>query len=173
MNRSDHHLYLAYGSNLLPDRLIERVGVVQTVSTVALPGWRLAFNKRGTDGSAKANLVPVPGSNEQAHGVVYRLARHQLPLLDGFEGCGDGYETLWLECEVEGRRHPVLTYLAPSHWQAGHLRPYDWYRDLVVAGACRHRFPAAYVRSLASVAVSKDPNSARAIRARCLLEALD
>jgi hypothetical protein len=49
--------YLAYGSNLHPIRLRQRVNSARLIATLSLPGYRVLFNKRGQDLSAKCNLV--------------------------------------------------------------------------------------------------------------------
>lgn len=155
------HLYLAYGSNLHPRRLRERIGDIELAGVVELPGWRLCFDKRGADGSAKANLRPVPGSDHVAWAAVYRVAPEQWPVLDRFEGCGGGYETFRFDVFLEGRRQPALAYLTPSHWTTESMRPYDWYRALVLAGAAWLQLPGNYIDSIAASPVIVDPDTRR------------
>jgi len=162
--------YLAYGSNLHPLRLCDRVGPVECLGSVCLPGWRLCFDKRGSDGSAKANLRAAPDSNHQAWAAVFRLERRQYARLDRYEGCGRGYETFWLDLTLDGRETPVLTYLTPSHWQSAQAKPYRWYRDLVLAGARFHQFPSAVIEALNRIDTMADPDPERADRQRLLLE---
>ena len=161
--------YLAYGSNLHPARLEARLGPVQCLGKVALPGWRLCFDKRGSDGSTKANLRAAPASQHQAWGAVFELDRSQYITLDRFEGVGRGYETFWLDLVLDRREQPALTYLSPSHWRATDSKPYDWYRDLVLAGARYHDFPEAYCAAVAAVPVVSDPDRKRAARQKALL----
>jgi gamma-glutamylcyclotransferase len=47
--------------------------------------------------------------------------------------------------------------------------PFDWYRDLVVAGAVEHGLPPSYVEELAQIPAVSDPYPARAERVRGLL----
>ena len=49
--------YFAYGSNLVMARLRARVPVFGLIGPARLPAMRLTFDKRGSDGSGKANLV--------------------------------------------------------------------------------------------------------------------
>ncbi|MFZ0549683.1 MAG: hypothetical protein WAM21_02625, partial [Steroidobacteraceae bacterium] len=51
------------------------------------------------------------------------------------------------------------------------VRPYDWYQELVIAGAREHRLPAEYIQLLEGVPTIKDPDESRAARERQLLEA--
>lgn len=161
MPRSGRILYLAYGSNLHPLRLNERLGSSELVTTVALPGWRLRFDKRGADGSAKANLRPAPGSDHEAWAVVYDVSASQLLRLDRFEGWGSGYETVWFEVTSSSRQLQCLTYLAPSHWQTAGMLPFDWYRLFIAAGARHHGFPKDYVQAIARGQSMSDPDRRR------------
>lgn len=155
-------IYLAYGSNLHPARLRERIGNVELLDVVRLAGWRLIFDKHGADGSAKANLRPVPGGDSVAWAAAWSIERRQLPLLDRFEGCGRGYETIRFEVPVSGAPVDALAYLAPSHWTSPDLQPFDWYRDLIVAGARCHRLPDQYIESIAATLSMRDPDTQRA-----------
>ena len=161
-------LYLAYGSNLHPRRLRERIGDVELAGVVELPGWRLCFDKRGADGSAKANLRPVPGSEHVAWAAVYRVQPEQLPALDRFEGCGGGYETFRFDVRVHGHWQPALAYLTPSHWTTESMRPYDWYRALITTGAGYLGLPETYVAAIEACPVTIDSDSDRR-RARLAL----
>lgn len=54
-------LYFAYGSNMDPGRMCERVGRVPEGRRACLRDHELRFNKRGQDGKGKANVVPQSG----------------------------------------------------------------------------------------------------------------
>ena len=89
-------LYLTYGSNLHPSRLIERVGPVECAGKVCLPGWKLMFDKRGSDGSAKANLRAAPGSDADARAALYELDQKTVVFdcWDRFEVPDAGYDMI-------------------------------------------------------------------------------
>ena len=76
-------LYFAYGSNLVLERVRQRVGAVQVIGVAQLRGFRLRLDKRGADGSGKANLHA-----DAAHGVwgaLYQLDAAAWPRLDASE----------------------------------------------------------------------------------------
>jgi gamma-glutamylcyclotransferase len=171
-SESEHFLYLAYGSNLHPLRLSDRLGPVECLGKICLPGWRLVFDKRGSDGSAKANLRAAPGTGHEAWGALYRLDRRQYVTLDRFEGVGRGYETFWLDLLVDQREVPVLTYLSPSHWQLTDGVPHDWYLALVRLGARYHQFPQSVFVKLDRQVARPDPDPQRAERHRQLIARL-
>lgn len=162
MTAERQYIYLAYGSNLHPHRLEARVGKVDCVGVVELPGWSLRFDKRGGDGSAKANIRPEPGHDCVAYAAAFRLRRDQIPRLDLFEGCGHGYETLRMIVWLGRERVSAFTYLAPLHWLSQNMRPFDWYIDLIVSGASYHGFDETYIERIAAQSAWKDPDRRRA-----------
>jgi hypothetical protein len=155
-------LYFAYGSNLHPIRLGERVPSARLVERARLPGYALRFHKRGGDGSAKCNAWWTGLESDVVLGAVYRLAAAERPVLDEFEGAGRGYDRHEIVVEGDSGRHTVFTYLAAPAALDDTLRPFDWYRGLVVAGARRLGFPPAYVVRMEIVATEADPDEARA-----------
>ncbi len=64
-------LYFAYGSNMTSARLRARIPSARSVGAARIDGRRLVCNKRGRDGSGKANLCASPGG--EAWGVVYEV----------------------------------------------------------------------------------------------------
>ncbi|NBB92560.1 MAG: gamma-glutamylcyclotransferase [Gammaproteobacteria bacterium] len=157
-------IYLAYGSNLHPRRLEARIGAVELLGVVTLPGWMMRFDKRGGDGSAKANLHAAPGSDRIARAAAYRVRSEQVGRLDVFEGCGRGYETMLMTIRVAGKERSAFTYLTPSQWVSRDLLPFDWYVDLIVGGARFHGFDQAYVREISQHDACEDPDHERARR---------
>lgn len=157
-------IYLAYGSNLHPRRLEARVGGVELLGVVRLPGWLLRFDKRGGDGSAKANLCAAPGGGHDVQAAAYRLRFDQVGLLDSFEGWGHGYEVVPIIVPLGGTAVEAFTYLAPAQWLSHDLLPFDWYVDLIAAGARFHGFDEAYVRAIAEQPSQCDPDIRRARR---------
>jgi len=153
--------YFAYGSNLHPVRLTERVLSAQLLGVTELRHYRLAFQKRGWDGSSKCNLVHTGHESDGIHGALYQIDADHKPALDVFEGKGNGYDDSQLTVELHGKDYSCFTYFAQmSHIENG-LMPYHWYKELVVLGARHLQCPDAYVRSIESIESVEDPNPAR------------
>jgi hypothetical protein len=89
--------------------------------------------------------------------------------LDRVEGLGQGYGERAVNVQTQAGRLSALTYYATSIDPG--MRPYDWYRDLVVAGAREHELPDEYVRMLEKVATVTDSDADRAARNHRLLKA--
>ena len=73
MMRENILYYLAYGSNLHPVRLSERVPSAELLGVVELREYRLVFQKRGWDGSSKCTLVRTGETSVGAYGAMYAI----------------------------------------------------------------------------------------------------
>ncbi len=144
--------YLAYGSNLHPARLQQRLGSVVRIGNAQLAGWRLCFHKRGADGSGKGNLIQAPGS--VAWGVVFGIDAQQKAVLDEFEG--DGYDCIEMPVTVEQQTYHAFCYMAQPDWIDNSILPHDWYRDLIYHGARHAQFETAYVQGIQTQPVQID-----------------
>lgn len=135
-------LYFAYGSNMLSERLCSRIPSAQAIGCARLEDWRLVFNKRSVDGSAKANLVESPG--DTTWGVLYEIEAQDLERLDKVEG---GYRriSVWAR-EPDGEMVEAVTYVSAE--LTDEQTAYDWYKDTVIAGAREHNLPQEYIAYL-------------------------
>ncbi len=160
--------YLAYGSNLHPVRLRERVPSAELLDVVKLRHYRLVFQKRGQDGSSKCNLARTGEEFDEVYGAIYQLDSGHKPTLDRFEG--NGYHDSQLTVEFHGKAYSCLTYLVQPSYIENSLKPFHWYKELIVLGAKYLRFPNAYVRSIESIESVEDPDEERRIQHQSLIE---
>lgn len=155
--------YFAYGSNMLDERLTHRTRCpsARLLGTGSAAGWRLAFAKRGADGSGKATMLRSSRAADRVHGVLFQIDLAERAALDGVEG--PDYERLDdLDVALDdGVRARASVYVARDGAIDPTLVAFDWYRALVIAGARRHRLPAAVIAEIESVRVRPDPNPAR------------
>jgi gamma-glutamylcyclotransferase (GGCT)/AIG2-like uncharacterized protein YtfP len=162
-------LCFAYGSNMFQGRIQKRLG--QEVSywgKATLFGHTVCYHKRSKDGSGKLTVVETGNATDVVLGVVYVISRTDEAQLDRFEGLGHGYDKKTVVVEtVDGSREVVLSYATPEAIDPS-LMPYDWYRELVLAGARQHGFLEEYVATL-NVEAIEDPDEGRALRNRKLL----
>ena len=164
--------YLAYGSNLHPLRLADRVPSARFVDVVALPGFTLAFHKRGADGSGKCLLKP-DRAGAVAHGALYEIDAADKSTLDRHEGLGYGYAEEVIRVTAGGRTYAPCVYMAqPGHVDVT-LVPYCWYRRLVIAGARHHGFPADYVLGIEATPFRADTCAERVTQNELLLRAIE
>jgi cation transport regulator ChaC len=137
-------LYFAYGSNMSKEQMTQRVGAVDARGRAQLRDFAFVLNKRGDDGSGKANIEQRPG--ETVWGVLYRLTSSQLRRLDSKE---KGYRRQTLEVECQDGSESAVTYIAETS-RAG-LLPTNEYRGLILNGACEHGLPSDYLAQLERV----------------------
>ncbi len=152
--------YLAYGSNLHPLRLRERVPSATLLGLVHLSGQCVVFHKISPDGSSKCDLVES-GRRAVAFGALYRIDDSHLGALDAVEGLGSGYDRTFFPLQFRGQSLRPFTYRAsPTHINPA-LKPFSWYRDLVLAGADYLGLPLSYRRELAGTPAQSDPDPNR------------
>jgi gamma-glutamylcyclotransferase len=161
--------YLAYGSNLHPVRIAERVPSSRLIGVTRLDGYSVTFVKRSRDGSAKCNLVLTGDQRPGAYAAVYEIADAERCLLDRAEGLGSGYEETRVAVHVNGARFVAFAYVADRRYVASDLLPYDWYKALVVEGARYHRFPRGYLSYLGETDCRPDPDRRRSLLNETLL----
>lgn len=137
-------------------RLQSRVEPVTPLGAATLADFAWHCNKRGRDGTGKANVVALPGST--VWGVLFELRRDALTALDRFEG---GYRRTEVTVACAGDLHVAATYLSERY--TDDPRPTAAYRAFLVAGAREHRLPAAWLRRLESLAIApaREPGAGR------------
>jgi gamma-glutamylcyclotransferase len=148
-------LYAAYGSNLHPQRLRERIRSATLRGTGFLHKYTLQFHKRGQDNSAKCGFSDC---GEGLHVAVYEMNAADRSVLDGIEGVGKGYDVDEVNVPGIGK---CFTYVASRTHIDDILRPFDWYREMVLLGCLRHAFPTPYCERIAALPVIEDPDPVR------------
>jgi len=161
-------LYFAYGSNLHPLRLQERVPSADFIAIAVYDAHRIAFEKRGRDSSGKCNLVSTGIAGDRVFGAIYSLVPAHKPILDRFEG--RGYRDRPITVHGHGRDYACFTYLAEQSHIDKSLKPFHWYKQLVVLGARYHRFPGKYISMLESFDSIEDTDTERRRKIEALIE---
>lgn len=165
--------YLAYGSNLHPVRLGERISSAHLIDVIDLSGYCLKFHKLSNDGSAKCNLIKTNTNSDRVYAALYEMDYEQKHILDRFEGKGKGYRDCPVDIHHQGHKVTCFMYLAETSHINDQLQPYHWYKNLVLAGAQHLGFPAAYVAQIKAVESKQDNNIQRLRNMQTLLEKMD
>ena len=153
--------YFAYGSNLHPRRLSHRVGDHRVVSVARLEGYRLCFHKIGKDGSGKCNAFYTGRAGDRVYGVLFRIARSAIRLLDEIEGAGRGYHGRQVLLQGVAGLDTAYTYLADPDYIDDDLLPFGWYKQYVLHGARHHGLPASYIKRIADLPSLRDQDHGR------------
>lgn len=140
-------------------RACDRAPSATPVGTGFIAGRRLTFDKVSTDGSGKCDAEPTSNPTDRVYGVLYEIAASEKTSLDRAEGVGSGYREESVIVVTGAQRYNATTYIATAKNHT--LRPYHWYKALVIAGAIEHRLPAAYVEWLRTCESQADPDARR------------
>jgi len=154
-------LYFAYGSNLHPLRLEQRVGRVSVVATASAAGFRLRFHKQGRDESGKCNIEFSGSESDCVQGALFAFSPQQRNILDEYESLGRGYVRERVAIETRDGPATAWTYIAMPEFVDDTLKPFHWYREFVCLGAEFHGFPPSYRRQLAAQRTIQDPHTER------------
>ncbi len=160
-------LYFAYGSNLLSARLRERTPSARVVGVGHLRQHELRWHMLSTDGSGKCDIVQAAGPAVHVQGVVYEIFTTEKPHLDAAETLGVGYAEKEVEIELASGRLQASVYHALAIDPMA--TPYDWYKNIVVAGAREHGLAADYILQLERAPMQADPDPRRSVRHAALL----
>jgi gamma-glutamylcyclotransferase len=165
---SSRVVVFAYGSNMLTAQIKERAPSVRVVNIGQLAGYELSWNKRSRkDGSGKCSITETGHPKHVVWGVVHDMSVADKVNLDRVEGLGRGYAERVVKVATSTGSGTAMAYYATSIDPG--IRPYDWYRDLVVAGAREHQLPEEYVLALKRVVTMTDSDADRAAKRRRLL----
>ncbi|MCW8908024.1 MAG: gamma-glutamylcyclotransferase [Sedimenticola sp.] len=159
--------YFAYGSNMSTRRLAARIDSARRLSVAHLSRHDLRWHKQGRDGSGKCDVHYTGEERHVVIGVMFEIDERDKPLLDRFEGLGNGYRELVVDLRgPAGERWTAFTYQATL--TAPDIRPYQWYKRHVLEGALEHGLPSQYVEQLRMVAAQEDPDPERHARELCI-----
>ena len=162
--------YFAYGSNLHPLRLMERVPSANLIGAAKLSKHVLAFHKKGRDDSGKCNLLKTGSEADLVHGAIYELDQEHKSLLDEFESRGCGYMDERINLFYEGKEYDCFTYYAQQLHIVENIKPYHWYKTLVLLGTRYLQLPHEYVNSIEQVESIEDANEERKLESEVLIE---
>ncbi|HEX2069042.1 MAG TPA: gamma-glutamylcyclotransferase family protein [Actinomycetota bacterium] len=121
--------YFAYGANMDPRHMLERVPGASVIGPARLDGYRLEFNVYSSewDGGA-ANLEPDPDG--RVWGVLWELPDDQLSGLDAYEGHPVFFRRE--EVTVQGPVEPAIAWtFRVAHQDRSYVRPTDSYVQLL------------------------------------------
>jgi len=149
----------SYGSNMLLKRINRRCPSARSIGVGELCGYRLTWSKRSKDNSGKCDIEKTEEKGAIVYGVIYEIAANEKKALDKEEGLGKGYDEMQVEVILGGAPTIVSTYYATAI--DANLKPYSWYKALVLAGAREHILPLHYIENLEEIEAIEDENRKR------------
>ena len=162
-------LYFAYGANMF-SRRIQSPNIAPSAVAVDIgfvQGRRFTFGKVSRDGSGKCDLEVTNNSSNRAYGVLYRINVKDRENLNQAEGLGIGYSETSIQVVTAKATYTAMTYV--GSYKEAILRPYQWYKAFVIAGAIEHELPAEYIEWLRTFEAQADSNADRRSEREALL----
>ena len=128
-----------------------RVPSAEPIGIGYVTGHRLTFDKISSDGTGKCDCEAINDAGVRVYGVLYEIPSAEKSALDIAEGLGKGYKEKVIHVfpagDLSGARadQPLeaVTYYATRKDSA--LKPFTWYKELVLEGAREHGLPPEYV----------------------------
>lgn len=139
--------YFAYGSNMDPVQMEQRVSSARALGVGRLRGYRLAFTHKSRHGGAVADVVQADG--QEVLGVIYELTLAELGALDRQEVL---YRRIAVEIECEDTsRVDAWIYLIKQPDLESKLAPRRDYLQRILDGAKAANLPADYIARLRAI----------------------
>ena len=144
--------YFAYGSNMNPNRMADRVGNFEIVGLGILHDFELRFNKiaQNKNGIGYANVVWAPGKNVE--GIIYQF--ENIALLDKYEGYPKHYNRKILDIMHNQSRLKTWVYIAQENQISNGLLPERRYLRHLLVG--KEYLSESYFEELKIVPVKED-----------------
>ena len=155
-------LIFAYGSNMSCRRLKNRCASALIKEIAFAEGYKLMFNKKSSDGSAKANIQKTD-TISLVWGVMYEISQEDKSELDRIEGKGYGYEEQFIFVKTAaGDLYECICYIVmDKKYTTDDSLPYDWYLNHCITGAAENNLPKEYVSFLQKHATKMDGDTDR------------
>jgi gamma-glutamylcyclotransferase len=142
--------YFAYGSNMDPKQIKERLGRIPKTQCASLKDYCLRFNKvdQKMAGVGYANIIHSRGKT--VCGVLYEVTEEEMNKIDHYEGISRGhYRRESVEVEIasdNNNRACAIAYIAYRGKIKEGLRPTAEYLKRLLAG--RKYLPEEYLKQL-------------------------
>lgn len=137
-----------------------------------LLGYKIKFHKIGMDGSAKCNAFATGNKNDFVYGVVFDVSEKDLAVLDEEEDIERGgyyRRKVNVIMQKDSKQYLVECYFANSEFIDNTLYPFEWYKELVIAGAREHDLPDDYISMLDVCPGTKDNDHYRVMKVKKIL----
>jgi hypothetical protein len=143
--------YFEYGSNMDQEQMRAPAPSAVFGSVACLEGFRLVFNKRGANGSAKANIVRSSDAGAVVHGCLYEIPEFEFDSLKDIE---TGYTAVSIEVDQNGAKIRAQAFFADADALVTGT-PSETYLSRILRGAEHLGLARDYVDSLRHVAATQ------------------
>lgn len=120
MRKTKKRYYIAYGSNLNLDQMIQRCPSAQIAGTSIMKDWRLLFRGGGTNAVATAERC----LGESVPVLIWQIQSQDEAALDSYEGWPKLYRKEMLQIELNGKTVDAMIYIMNEVVPYGVPSPY-------------------------------------------------
>ncbi len=155
--------FFIYGVQILPAKMMSVMAFSQFVGVGKLSGYQLLFNKKShKDESGLANLVLTHKPEDAVFGAIYEISEAYKGTLERVEGIEHGYHEIPVTVSCQGQPMSVKTFICDDAalTQEG-LKPFHWYKAMMLKGAKERTFPAEYIDYLEKYEALTDTDAIR------------
>jgi len=126
--------YFAYGSNMDPDRMIERGVNFLKRERAILKGWKLTFNKIAYQNPNEGYANIEKDDESVVEGILYEIPEEDIEKLDRYEGVPNHYERLSVVVQSNNGAVKAITYIANPNKVREGLKPGRDYLNHLLKG---------------------------------------
>lgn len=152
---------------MLSRRIQDAASSAVAIDIGFIQGHRFTFGKVSRDGSGECDIEATNNQKNRVYGVLYEINVKDKSNLNDAEGLGT-YSEANIQVVTSAGNCIAATYVA-RYKEAASLRPYQWYKALVIAGAVEHGLPNEYLEWLRTFEAQADSNGARRAESEALL----
>ena len=143
---------------MLLERLRERCKSARFRGVAVAYGYTLVFNKKSKDGSGKATIAKNGNDGSGVYGALFKIDLNERKCLTRAEGGDYNRNDKFVVTRIDNNQKlTVTTYVAKQSAIEENLVPYDWYKNLILAGAWQGKFPDTYIARLKAIESIPDP----------------
>lgn len=147
---------------MLSSRIKERISSYSIIGIGYVKNHCLRFHKISIDQSGKADAYYLNASEEKVWGVIGEVDEKSKNTLDKIEGLGKGYNQKTLTIHMQdGKTIQTLIYVADKDYIDSKLKPYDWYKEIVLRGSIENALPNEYIKKIEGIESIFDKNEER------------
>lgn len=142
-------IYLAYGSNMNPERMRIRGVKFRYRKRGILRGWSLVFNKIASDNAGAGYANIIRDDTGVVEGILYEIPEDDLTELDRYEGYPQHYKRIMLLVQTDEGIVEAAVYVANQDKIKEGRRPKKEYLRHLIKGS--DILSEDYRRKLASI----------------------
>lgn len=148
-------LYFGYGANLSPDRFSKYHMNYEYLGHACLKDHKLVFTMP-CEYAGKGYASVEPSKGDEVWGVVFRMDKHSIRMLDILEWLPFGAYRRKIAKVIDNRGQTIDAHIYIAATPQPNLKPSDQYKTLLLDESQKHGFPTLYIEAIRKVEAGQD-----------------